>query len=156
VTQIDARATLLKRYRLLMGLFIFGLVISGLTAFPLLMELDWLVKVLGLESGWVVAVRDGLRETYGKYPWVAYGTDWLAFAHLAIAVFFIGPYLEPVKNVWVVKAGLVACLGILPLAFIAGPLRGVPFGWQLIDCSFGLLGALPLGYCWWLTGKMEE
>ncbi len=139
-----------------MGLFIVGLVLSGVTAFPLLIEMDWLVKVLGVESGWVIVVRDGLRETYGKYPWVGYGTDWLAFAHLAIAVFFVGPYLEPVRNVWVVKAGVAACLGILPLAFIAGAVRGIPFGWQLIDCSFGVLGAVPLLYCWWVTEKMSR
>jgi hypothetical protein len=24
------------------------------------------------------------------------------------------------------------------------PFRGVPIGWRLIDCSFGLLGAVPL------------
>ncbi len=139
-----------------MGLFIVGLVLSGVTAFALLMEMDALVRMFGLQSGWVVTVRDGLRETYGKYPWVGYGTDWLAFAHLAIAVFFIGPYLEPEKNVWVVKAGLVACVGILPLAFIAGPARGIPLAWQLIDCLFGVLGAVPLGYCWRVTIALER
>jgi hypothetical protein len=156
MSDIAAHATLLRRYRLSMGFFIVGLVLSGVTAFPLLMQMEWLVRVLGVESGWLVVVRDGLRETYAKYPWVGYGTDWLGFAHLAIAVFFIGPYMDPVRNVWVLKAGLVACAGILVLAFIAGPIRGVPVGWRLIDCAFGVIGAVPLLYCLKLTGEMGD
>lgn len=39
---------------------------------------------------------------------------------------------------------VIACLLILPLAFIAGYFRGIPFGWQLIDCSFGIVGCIPL------------
>jgi hypothetical protein len=31
----------------------------------------------------------------GAYPFLAYGTDWLAFAHIVIAVFFIGPLVKP-------------------------------------------------------------
>jgi hypothetical protein len=33
------------------------------------------------------------------HPWLAYGTDWLAFAHIVIAVFFIGPFVDPVQNI---------------------------------------------------------
>ena len=64
------------------------------------------------------------------------GTDWLAFGHLVIALFFVGPWRHPVANAWVLKAGLVACAGVIPLALICGPLRGIPFYWRLIDCSF--------------------
>ncbi|SCF41963.1 hypothetical protein [Micromonospora mirobrigensis] len=32
-----------------------------------------------------------------------YGTDWLAFAHLVLAVAFWGPLRDPVRNVWVVQ-----------------------------------------------------
>ena len=70
----------------------------------------------------------------------------LAFAHIVLAVFFIGPLVDPVRNVWVLWAGLIACAGVLPLALICGPLRGIPFYWRLIDCSFGVVGALPLVY----------
>ena len=31
-------------------------------------------------SRWIALVRQGLRETDQKYPFIAYGTDWLAFA----------------------------------------------------------------------------
>ena len=74
----------------------------------------------------------------------AYGTDWLAFAHLVIAVAFVGPLRDPVKNVWVVEWGMIACLSVIPLALICGPIRGIPFCWQIIDCSFGVVGVIPL------------
>ena len=95
----------------------------------------------------VEEVRDGLRESYAKYPWLAYGTDWLAFAHLVIAVFFIGAFIDPVRNVWILQAGIVACALVIPLALICGAVRQIPIGWRLIDCSFGVFGLIPLWLC---------
>jgi hypothetical protein len=92
-------------------------------------------------------VNEGLTATNGRYPFLAYGTDWLAFAHLIIAVAFIGPYIDPVRNKWVITFGLIACAGVLPLAFIAGAIRGIPLPWRLIDCSFGVVGSVPLLIC---------
>src|SRR5262245_18797104 len=143
------------RIRLLLALFMLGLVLSGLTAFPLGTELRILCSFVGVDPAvpastytglqhWIAFVAEGLRETYAKYPFVAYGTDWLAFAHLVIAVAFIGPCLDPVRNVWVVTFGIIACVGVIPLALIAGAIRQIPFYWRLIDCSFGVLGAIPL------------
>ena len=96
-------------------------------------------------------MRDGLDATYAAYPFIAYGTDWLAFGHLIIALFFIGPMIDPVRNVFVLRAGLWACALVLPLALICGPIRGIPVFWRLIDCSFGVLGAPLLWYCLRLT-----
>jgi len=156
----------LRRYRIVLGLFILGLALSGITAFPLLHELELLGRMLGIPvdarpdaltglSHWIATVRDGLREVHGRYPWMAYGTDWLAFAHLIIALFFIEPWRNPGPNAWVLKTGLVACGSIFALAFICGSIRGIPIYWQLIDCSFGVGGAIPLLYCLRLTRKME-
>ena len=154
----------LQRFRVAMILFITGLVLSGLTAFPLLHELDLLVHLLGLEQGqaasgslaeWVLTVRAGLGRTYEAYPWMAYGTDWLAFAHLVIALFFIGAVRDPLSSRSNLVAGMVACAGVLPLAFIAGGVRGIPFAWRLIDCSFGVIGFLLLLYCWRLLPLIE-
>ena len=39
---------------------------------------------------------------------------------------------------------MIACGLVVPLALICGPLRGIPFFWRLIDCSFGILGIIPL------------
>ena len=156
----------MRRYRIVLLLFIAGLIISGVTAFPLLWEMrvlcDWLgagdaVSTDGLSglTAWVVRVRLGLEDMYAQYPWIAYGTDWLAFAHIVLAVFFIGPLVDPVRNVWVLHAGIIACGLVVPLALICGPLRGIPFGWQMIDCSFGIIGVLPLWYCLRLVKRME-
>lgn len=142
----------LRRIRAWLAVFIVGMVLSGVTAFPLQLELDLLARLVGPPSGgtldglqrWIAFVQAGLHETYAKYPFVAYGTDWLAFAHLILAVLFVGPYRDPVRNRWVIDFGLFACAAVVPLALIAGPIRGIPLGWRLIDCSFGVLGAVPL------------
>lgn len=160
------RDALLFRYRLVLGVFIIGLVLSGVTAFPLLHELELLGRMLGIPSDaapaslrglpfWIATVRDGLRDVHATHPWLAYGTDWLAFGHIIIAMFFVGPWREPVANAWVLRVGLVACAGVIPLALICGPIRGIPFYWRLIDCSFGIFGALPLLYCLRLTRQMQ-
>jgi hypothetical protein len=148
----------LRRIRFWLALFIVGLILSGLTAFPLQAELGWLVRVVHSEplrpfveySGlktWIERVNEGLLATNVRYPFLAYGTDWLAFAHLVIAIGFVGPFIDPVRNKWVITFGLIACAGVIPLALIAGPMRGIPLGWRLIDCSFGVVGSIPLLLC---------
>jgi hypothetical protein len=132
-----------------------GLVLSGVTAFPLLLEMRLLAALMPL-SPWLRTVREGLESAHAAYPWMAYGTDWLAFAHIAIAVFFIGPLRDPVRNRWVLQAGLVCCALVPVLALLAGPVRGIPLHWRLIDCSFGVLGAIPLLYCLRLTRELER
>lgn len=156
----------LKRIRFWLGLFIAGLVLSGITAFPLRTELGFAVRVLQNDAirpaadatsllPWIERVHAALASTDANYPFLAYGTDWLAFAHLVIAVAFIGPFLDPVRNKWVITFGLIACAGVIPLAIIAGQLRGIPIGWRLIDCSFGIFGAIPLLICRRLISAME-
>lgn len=154
------------RFRVVMSLFIAGLVVSGVTAFPLLLELRMLSQMLGVGDAqspegyrgltfWILTVRHGLEHTYADYPWIAYGTDWLAFGHLIIATFFIGPLIYPLTSRPTLYTGIVACLAVIPLALICGPIRSIPFYWRLIDCSFGVVGVLPLLYCLKLVKKME-
>ena len=144
-----------NRIRWWLGAFAIGLVLSGVTAFPLPWEVSLLARALqwppiaGLSEGigltaWIERVRDALLENEARHPFIAYGTDWLAFAHLVIASAFWGPWRDPVRNKWVVQWGVLACAGVIPLALICGPLRGIPLGWRLIDCSFGVIGVLPL------------
>jgi hypothetical protein len=131
-------------------LFIACLVLSGATAIPLRAELGFLSNLAGPNSAlgdWLIRINTGLIETYEKYPFLAYGTDWLAFGHFAIAVAFIGPLRDPVRNMWVIDFGLIACLLAIPFALVMGPIRGIPFFWRLIDCSFGLVGIIPLLLC---------
>ncbi|WP_042451653.1 hypothetical protein [Streptacidiphilus jiangxiensis] len=153
----------LRRARVWIVLFMAGLVLAGLTAFPLVTESGWLVwwasdrgsPLSGLAGhlpgavDWVRHVHTGLVATRRDYPFLAYGTDWLAFAHLVIAVAFVGPLRDPVRNVWVLEFGLIACAAIIPLASVCGPLRGLPLWWLPIDMSFGVLGAVPL----WLARR---
>jgi hypothetical protein len=159
------RLLLERRTRLLLAVVIFGLLVSGVTAFPLERELSLLTRWLGAADAaspsghtglvaWLVTVRNGLRDMYARYPWIAYGTDWLAFAHIALAVLFVGPLRDPVRNRWVIEFGLLCCVGVVPLALICGPIRGIPLTWRFIDCSFGILGFLPLWFARKFTLEM--
>jgi len=149
---------LLKRLRWLTWVFIVGLVISGVTAIPLVTELNWLSQVLGTGNSasiegagslafWLESVRHALIDSQAKHPFLFYGTDWLAFGHIIIAVAFIGVLRDPVRNRWLLDFGLIACAMVIPWAFIFGALREIPFWWRLIDCSFGVFGAIPLWWC---------
>jgi hypothetical protein len=139
------RAALERRIRFWLIVFMVGLVLSGATAFPLVHELRWVDSLhLPGVGEWISRCRQGLEATDARYPFILYGTDWLAFAHLVIAVAFYGPYRDPVRNVWVIEFGMIACVGIIPLALICGPIRGIPFYWSLIDMSFGVFGIIPL------------
>jgi hypothetical protein len=157
----------LRRIRIGLILFMVGLVLSGVTAFPLESELRWACSLLHsrvlqpfAESmhllPWIERVYGAVADTNTHYPFLAYGTDWLAFGHLVIAAAFIGPYLDPVRNKWVVAFGLIACAGVIPLALIAGSIRGIPFWWRMIDCSFGVFGCLPLLVCWRSIRALER
>jgi hypothetical protein len=148
----------LRCIRTWLAILMAGLVVSGVTAFPLQAELRWLVSFLHTSSlqpmvqsthllPWIERVSDALRATNSNYPFLAYGTDWLAFAHLVLAVAFIGPYVDPVRNKWLITFGLIACAGVFPLALIAGQIRGIPPAWRFLDCSFGIFGSVPLLFC---------
>lgn len=149
-----------KTIRVWLILFIVFLVLSGLTAFPLETELKVLVDATAQApeflKQWLMEVHHALKETNQKYPFMAYGTDWLAFAHLVIAIAFFGPLKDPVRNIWVIQFGMIACLMILPLAGICGPVRGIPLYWQLIDCSFGVIGFIPLYICYKRIQELEQ
>jgi hypothetical protein len=133
-----------------LGIFMVGLVLSGLTAFPLVHETGLLVGMVrevaagSAMDGWVTRVHEALVATARDYPFLAYGTDWLAFAHLTLAVLFVGPWRDPVRNKWVVQFGLIACAGVVPLALIAGAVWGIPVWWRVGDSCFGIFGAVPL------------
>jgi len=153
------KITLQRRIRVLVIFFMSALVLSGLTAVPLQWELKLLMPLVEKISSWGIAfpamviwihrISDGVQNGYGQYPFLAYGTDWLAFGHVAIAVAFIGVFREPIKNIWIVNFGIIASLLVIPWTLIFGAIRGIPFFWQLIDMSFGILGLVPL----WLVRR---
>lgn len=137
-----------KRIRTWIVLFIVLLILSGVTAFPIETELAFLIQHVSsfpeFMQTWLRTIYDEVKTVNINYPHLSYGTDWLAFAHIVIATVFIGPLINPVKNIWVIQFGMIACIMVFPLALIAGPIRQIPFFWQLIDCSFGVFGLIPL------------
>ncbi len=146
----------MRRVRAILVFFMLALTVSGITAIPLQWELEILNGLAGSETTlglrlprlaeWVGRVNEGVQNGYGQYPFLAYGTDWLAFGHIAIAIVFIGPLRDPGRNLWVIEFGMIACALIIPWTIILGSLRGIPFFWMLIDMSFGVFGIIPLWF----------
>jgi len=148
-------ASVVRHIRGLLGLVVAGLVVSGLTALPLEWEARLLADRLlapgstgaahlpGL-AAWMQDVAAGLREAGARHPFLLYGSDWLAFGHFVIAAMLWGPIRDPVRNLWVVDVGLVACALVPVFAHLFGPLRGIPLFWRWIDSAFGIFGFVPL------------
>src|SRR6478735_795844 len=141
-------AILQRQIRRWITFFIIALALSGITAFPIESELRWGLShpkmIPSFMERFLQNAFAGIENTNQQYPFIAYGSDWLAFAHLVIAMAFIGPYRDPVKNKWVIEWAMLACIAVIPLALIAGPIRQIPFYWRMIDCSFGIIGIVPL------------
>jgi len=100
-------------------------------------------------------VRTALVEAQAERPFLFYGTDWLAFGHIVIAFVFVGALRDPVRNRWLFDFGLIACALVIPWALVLGEVRGIPVWWRLIDCSFGVFGALPLWWCRKWVAELE-
>jgi hypothetical protein len=133
--------------RSMIGLFIAGLVLSGLTAMPVQTQLDWGVRFFdrsGGVGGWLWRVRDAVEQINRDAPFIFYGYDWLAFGHIAIAIAVVQAYRDPVKHRWLLDYGLLLCGLVVVWAVSVAPFRGIPWGWVAFDCSFGLIGAIPL------------
>lgn len=156
---MENKTALQKRIRLLLLFFVLALSAAGLTAIPLRWELRFLNHWLGINSilyplfpamsEWIGRVNDSVQNGYGQFPLLAYGTDWLGFAHIVIAVAFIGPLRDPIRNIWVIEFGMIACILLIPWALIFGFVRSIPIFWTFIDMSFGIFGIIPL----WLVRR---
>jgi len=145
-----------RQVKILLIFFICALMASGLTAIPLRWELTIVMRLFEHDSfisnsfpalsSWLEYINAGVQNGYGTFPFLAYGTDWLAFGHIAIAVAFIGPLRDPIKTIWVVEFGMIACVLIIPWTLVFGAIRDIPFFWQLVDMSFGVFGFFPLWF----------
>ena len=145
--------------------FVFALGISGLTAIPLRFELNILNSIAGegtivenivpMLATWISLVHNALDDLYQDYAFLAYGYDWLAFAHFVIAIAFLGAVKDPVRNRWVIEFGMIACVLILPYALILGEIRGIPMLWRVIDMLFGIFGIIPLYFARKITLELE-
>lgn len=155
----DTEKKIRARVKAYILFFIIATVLSGLTTFPLETELGFFVDhikyVPSFLRDWFIQAYEGFRDTNARYPFISYGIDWLAWAHLVIAMLFIGPLKDPVRNKWVIQWGIICCLLVFPLALIAGHIREVPLYWRLIDCAFGAFGLIPLFLCLSDIRKLE-
>jgi len=149
----------IKKIKIRTALFMAGLFLSGLTCFPLLQEISIATTFF---SAWSIApppfiqeVIYGISYTMTHHKFLFYGTDWLGFAHILYAILFYGVYKDPIKNIWVTQFGIIACIAIFPLAFIMGPLRGIPFWWQMVDSSFGIIGLMVMVPVYKMTIKIQ-
>ncbi len=146
----------IQKIRIVISFFILSLVLSGLTAFPLKTEVEFISQHIQF---FPEILHPWLQQVYKTVnsadPILLYGTDWLAFAHIVIALFFIGVYMDPVKNKFNIIVGMIACVGIMPILFICGPIRGIPLLHQLIDACFGVIGIIPLWYCYKKVLELE-
>lgn len=153
--RVSPDVTPLRRVRFLLVFYSLALLASGLTVFWLPWETRVLVSVIWGDSApdagplpgmhaWLVQCRDAIAFTEKTYPFMFYGTDWLGFAHVILAILFLGAARDPERNIWVIHCGLIACALVVIHAVFFVPLRGLPWEWILVDSSFGVFGCLPL------------
>jgi hypothetical protein len=144
----------MKNIRIHLAAFVALLLLSGITAFPIGTEIEFLFShrhvFPGFLEAWIAALHDVLAHTPAI---MFYGTDWLAFAHIVIALFFVPVFMQPARYRMNLVVGMVASLMVFPLAFVCGPLRGIPFFHQLIDCAFGAGGFV---YLYYILNKINK
>jgi len=128
-----------------------GLFVSGVTVWPAISELKMglaLLSSIGFgESAlfsFVTQLLGSLQAIEESHPQIMYGYDWLAFAHIVLAILFWGAAKDPVRNRWVVECGLIMCALIPVLAGICIPIREIPIYWILFDLAFVPGAAIPL------------
>lgn len=144
----------LTHTRIWLILFSTTLIASGLTAIfareglrflsPLFSQGSFLQSFWPSMSDWLTLVFHAIEEVYDKYPFLAYGYDWLAFGHFIISIPFLMAIRDPIRHSWVITYGIFACLAVLPFAILFGAIRGIPLFWRGVDTLFGLGGLIVL------------
>jgi hypothetical protein len=136
----------------MLGIVAFGLFVSGITIWPAVTELKTAVQIIwgeaeptGTLHGFILQAIEGLEFVHDHYPFMLYAHDWLAFAHVVLAILFVGAIRDPVRNIWIVQCGLIMCALVPVLAIVFIPLRGLPWQWFWVDFAFAPAAALPLG-----------
>jgi hypothetical protein len=135
----------------MLGIVVFGLLVSGITVWPAIPELKMFVHIVwgegestGVLHSFILQAIEGLESVETNYPFMLYAHDWLAFAHIVLAILFAGAIRDPVRNVWIVQCGFIMCALVPVLAGICIPIRGLPLVWFWIDFAFAPAAALPL------------
>jgi len=128
-----------------------GLLISGITVWPAIPELKFgliVLEKIGLAHSELAQFTEtillSLQHIESEHPHILYGYDWLAFAHIVLAILFWGAARDPLRNKWIVECGLIMCALIPLLALICIPYREIPWWWFFMDFAFAPAAALPL------------
>ena len=66
---------------------------------------------------------------------------------LLIAIAFIGPLKDPIKNEWVIKWGMIASGLSVLMALGWERLRSIPVWWSVVDASIVIIAFLVLWFC---------
>lgn len=140
--------------RIWLALFSAALIASGLTAIfareglrllaPLCSQGSALQEIWPSMADWLSLVHLAVEETYSRYPFLAYGYDWLAFGHFIISIPFIMAIRDPIRHRWVITYGIAACVALLPFAIVLGAIREIPVFWRIVDTLFGVGGLVVL------------
>ena len=135
----------------MLAIVVFGLLVSGITVWPAVPELKLAVRIAwgdaepsGVLHSFVLRAIEGLESVEANHPFMLYAHDWLAFAHIVLAILFAGAIRDPVRNVWIVQCGLIMCVLVPVLAGVCIPIRELPLVWFWIDFAFAPAAALPL------------
>ncbi len=146
----------LSRARLMLCVVVAGLFLSGVTIWPMEWELSTLVALVWGDAAptspdsihaFLLDVLASWRRAEAEAPFLLYGFYWLAFAHIMLAVLFAMVIKDPIRNVMVVRFGLLCCVCVPVLAGVFIPIRGLPPLWFLVDSAFAPACALPLWIC---------
>jgi hypothetical protein len=134
--------------------FSIALIISGVTAIfareglrllsPLFAQGSTMQTFWPTMAEWLSLVYQSIEDTYDKYPFLAYGYDWLAFGHFIIAIPFLMAVGDPRRYSWVITYGIIACLSVIPFALVFGAIRDIPLFWRVVDTLFGIGGLFVL------------
>jgi hypothetical protein len=140
-----------KRAKVMLGIVAFGLFVSGVTVWPAIPELKFAIHLFWGDAAptsevhrFTLQILNSLEVIEREHSPILYGYDWLAFAHICLAILFAGAMRDPVRNIWIIQCGLIMCALIPILAAICIPIRGIPFFWFFIDFAFVPATALPL------------
>lgn len=140
-----------RKIRIAVIITIIGLLLNAISAIPLHTELSMLLAnpdaLPQSLRDWLTYVHSGITDTDKNYPFMRYGFDWLAFAHILIAIAFIGPLKDPLKNEWVVRWGVIASALSILMALSWERLRDIPLWWSFIDTFIAIIAFVILWLC---------
>lgn len=157
---------LLGRIRILLIIFMAALVLCGVSIFPLKQQIDLVAGAFG--SGtltdrifppmaqWIEQLHEGITHVHTNYPFLFYCTDWVGFAMIVIALVFVGPIRDPVRNIWVIQFGILTCLLTIPAIVICGTIRRFPPFWFVVDSLFAIGGLVLLYPAFRWARRLEQ